>query len=193
MAETTALQAKMKFDTAEVTQARTLKKGYKVTGISGSGTVKLNKVTSYWLKRAAQAIKEGKAIRGTIISNLDDPEEEYVPKEYGIDFKTGQLSGKIVEGVDALMVWCWIALHTPRYRYYIYSDEYGQEFEDLIGKQYSEGYTNSELERMTEECLCVNPYIEGITDFECVKKDEKIMLSFKLITTLGEQEAEIYV
>lgn len=77
--------------------------------------------------------------------------------------------------------------------YYIYSDEYGQEFEDLIGKQYSEGYTNSELERMTEECLCVNPYIEGITDFECVKKDEKIMLSFKLITTLGEQEAEIYV
>lgn len=99
----------------------------------------------------------------------------------------------IVEGVDALMVWCWIALHTPRYRYYIYSDEYGQEFEDLIGKQYSEGYTNSELERMTEECLCVNPYIEGITDFECVKKDEKIMLSFKLITTLGEQEAEIYV
>lgn len=74
MTETTALQAKMKFDTAEVTQARTLKKGYKVTGISGSGTVKLNKVTSYWLKRAAQAIKEGKAIRGTIISNLDDPE-----------------------------------------------------------------------------------------------------------------------
>lgn len=93
----------------------------------------------------------------------------------------------------------WMILHcrdvrsTPRYRYYIYSDEYGQEFEDLIGKQYSEGYTNSELERMTEECLCVNPYIEGITDFECVKKDEKIMLSFKLITTLGEQEAEIYV
>ena len=123
----------------------------------------------------------------------DITEEEYVPKEYGMDFKTGQLSGKIVEGVDALMVWCWIALHTPRYRYYIYSDEYGQEFEDLIGKQYSEGYTNSELERMTEECLCVNPYIEGITDFECVKKDEKIMLSFRLITTLGEQEAEIYV
>ena len=62
----------------------------------------------------------------------DITEEEYVPKEYGIDFKTGQLSGKIVEGVDALMVWCWIALHTPRYRYYIYSDEYGQEFEGLI-------------------------------------------------------------
>lgn len=74
MAETTALQAKTKFDIAEVKQTRTLETGYKVTGISGSGTVKLNKVTSYWLKRAAQAIKEGKAIRGTIISNLADPE-----------------------------------------------------------------------------------------------------------------------
>lgn len=74
MAETIALEAKMKFDTAEVTQTGTFEKGYKVTGISGTGTVKLNKVTSYWLKRAAQAIKEGKAIRGTIISNLADPE-----------------------------------------------------------------------------------------------------------------------
>ena len=74
MAETTALQTKMKFDTAEVTQTRSLKKGYKVTSVSGSGTVKLNKVSSYWLKKAAKAVNEGKAIRGTIISNLEDPE-----------------------------------------------------------------------------------------------------------------------
>ena len=34
----------------------------------------INKVSSYWLKKAAKAVKEGKAIRGTIISNLEDPE-----------------------------------------------------------------------------------------------------------------------
>ena len=45
MAETTALQAKMKLDTTEVKRTGTLEKGYKVTGISGSGTLKLNKVT----------------------------------------------------------------------------------------------------------------------------------------------------
>ena len=43
-------------------------------------------------------------------------EEQYIPKEYGINFETGQLSGKIVEGYDAILVWAWLALHTPRYR-----------------------------------------------------------------------------
>ena len=51
--------------------------------------------------------------------------EQYIPREYGINFETGQLSGKIVEGYDAILVWAWLALHTPRYRYYIYSEDYG--------------------------------------------------------------------
>ena len=66
-------------------------------------------------------------------------EEQYIPKEYGINFETGQLSGKIVEGYDAILVWAWLALHTPRYRYYIYSEDYGQEYEDLVGKKHIEG------------------------------------------------------
>ena len=59
-------------------------------------------------------------------------EEQYIPKEYGINFETGQLSGKIVEGFDAILVWAWLALHTARYRYYIYSDDYGQEYDELF-------------------------------------------------------------
>ena len=42
--------------------------------------------------------------------------EQYIPREYGINFETGQLSGKIVEGYDAILVWTWLALHTARYR-----------------------------------------------------------------------------
>lgn len=125
----------------------------------------------------------------------EDVQEEtlYIPREYGIDFETGQLSGKIVEGYDALLVWAWIALHTPRYRYYIYSEDYGQEYETLIGKNYSEELTDSELERMTEECLTENPYITGIENFTCTKKEEKVTLSFSLITTLGDGEVNIEV
>ena len=54
MAEATALQAKMKLDTSEVKRTGTLEKGYKITGISGSGTLKLNKVTSYFLKKVSE-------------------------------------------------------------------------------------------------------------------------------------------
>ena len=130
------------------------------------------------------------------IDNEEEDEQEeslYIPREYGIDFETGQLSGKIVEGYDALLVWAWLALQTPRYRYYIYSENYGQEYEDLIGKSYSTELTDSELERMTEECLIENPYITGIENFSCVKIEEKVTVTFSLITELGDGEVSIDV
>ena len=40
-----------------------------------------------------------------------------IPREYGVDFRTGQLTGKIVEGIEAVKVWIWSCLHTERYRY----------------------------------------------------------------------------
>lgn len=130
------------------------------------------------------------------VDNEEEDEQEeslYIPREYGIDFETGQLSGKIVEGYDALLVWVWLALQTPRYRYYIYSENYGQEYEDLIGKSYSTELTDSELERMTEECLTENPYITGIENFSCVKIEEKVTVTFSLITELGDGEVSIDV
>ena len=130
------------------------------------------------------------------VDNEEEEEQEeslYIPKEYGINFETGQLSGKIVEGYDALLVWVWLALQTPRYRYYIYSKDYGQEYEDLIGKSYSTELTDSELERMTEECLTENPYITGIENFSCVKIEEKVTVTFSLITELGDGEVSIDV
>lgn len=126
-------------------------------------------------------------------SEEETEESLYIPREYGIDFETGQLSGKVVEGYDALLVWAWLALQIARYRYYIYSDDYGQEYETLVGKTYSTELTDSELERMTEECLTENPYITGIENFSCTKNDEKITLAFSLITELGDGEVEIKV
>ena len=66
------------------------------------------------------------------------------PKEYEIDYKTGQLTGRTVEGLEAIKVWIWLVLQTPRYRYYIYTWDYGNEFEDLIGQGYSEEYIEAE-------------------------------------------------
>ena len=75
----------------------------------------------------------------------------------------------------------------------IYSEKYGQEYEDLIGKSYSTELTDSELERMTEECLTENPYITGIENFSCVKIEEKVTVTFSLITELGDGEVSIDV
>lgn len=74
MAEVTGLEAKIKLDTSDVNMTRTLKKGTKVTGISGSGTLKMNKVSSYFIRKIAENLKAGKSTRATIITKLDDPE-----------------------------------------------------------------------------------------------------------------------
>lgn len=78
-------------------------------------------------------------------------------------------------------------------RYYIYSEDYGQEYEELIGKSYSKELTDSELERMTEECLTENPYITGIENFTCTKDEGKVTVSFRLITELGDGEVNAEV
>ena len=57
-----------------------------------------------------------------------------IPKEYSIDFATGQLTGKIVEGIEAIKVWVWLCLRTQRFRYPIYSWSYGTDMEQYIGQ-----------------------------------------------------------
>lgn len=115
----------------------------------------------------------------------EETQESKIPKEYEMDFKTGQLTGRIVEGVEAIKVWIWLVLQTPRYRYYIYSWDYGNEFEELIGRGYSEEYINAEAQRMTEDCLLVNEYIESITDFSVGMENDQLTISFTANTIYG--------
>lgn len=117
--------------------------------------------------------------------------EEDIPREYGIDFETGQLTGKVVEGLDAIRVWAWMALKTARYRYEMYSWDYGCEIESLIGRGNSKEYLESETRRMVEECLSMNPHILGISEFDCKILDEKLILRFTMETDMGEVELNV--
>ncbi|MCI9078997.1 MAG: DUF2634 domain-containing protein [Lachnospiraceae bacterium] len=115
-------------------------------------------------------------------------EEKAVPKDYGIDFETGQLTGDIVEGLEAIKVWIWLALQTPRYRHYIYTWDYGSEFEELPGQTYTEEYLEAEAYRMTEECLLVNENIESISDFSISMDKDTAAVSFTADTLYGSLE-----
>lgn len=73
MAQVTGLEATVKMTKSTVNQVQTLAEGQKITGTSGSGTIKLNHATSYFKKRILADIKAGKSTPCVIISNLDDP------------------------------------------------------------------------------------------------------------------------
>ena len=74
LAEAIGLEAKITLDKSEVNMCRKLSKGYKVTGSDGKGTLKMNKVSSYFIRKLGDAIKAGKTPTSEIITNLKDPD-----------------------------------------------------------------------------------------------------------------------
>jgi hypothetical protein len=124
------------------------------------------------------------------------PSTEVFPssiREYEIDFKTDRLTGRIVEGVDAICVWAYLALKATRYRWVIYSWTYGEEYTNLIGQSFSEEYVKSEVQRYMEECLFENEHITGVDNLEISLIKDKLYIKFNLITDIGSKEVEVYV
>lgn len=80
LSEVLGLQAKATINKEEVKQTGSLEKGYKVTGVDGKGTVKLNKVTSLFITMLSDQIKAGKMPTFTIISKLADPASDGIER-----------------------------------------------------------------------------------------------------------------
>lgn len=120
----------------------------------------------------------------------DDNQVVKVPKEYGIDFRTGQLTGKIVEGLEAIKVWIWLCMHTERFRHAIYSADYGTSLEQYIGHMLSEEYLNTDCESEITDALLINEYIESIEDFEAVRNSDSLNISFRVVTKFGSIEVD---
>lgn len=72
----------------------------------------------------------------------------------------------IVEREEAVLTWAWKTLHTERFRYKIYTWNYGCELAALIGQPYTEALKRAEAMRYIRECLLVNPYITGVEELD---------------------------
>lgn len=120
----------------------------------------------------------------------DDSQVVRVPREYGIDFNTGKLTGKIVEGLEAIKVWIWLCMHTERFRHAIYSADYGTSLEQYIGHMLSEEYINTDCESEISDALLINEYIESIEDFEAIRNSDSLNISFRVVTKFGSIEVD---
>ena len=114
------------------------------------------------------------------------------PREFGIDFATGQLTGIVVEGIEAIKVWIYIALQVARYRYFICSWQYGSEIEDLYGKGYSAEHLEREISRMIKECLLVNDYIEQVEVTNATYRLGRLSATVTVTTIYDEEVSETY-
>ncbi len=75
-------------------------------------------------------------------------------------------------------------LNTERYRFVIYSWNYGVELADLFGKPIP--WVFSELPRRITEALLQDDRILAVTDFDLTHKRGDVLAKFRVQTTFGD-------
>jgi hypothetical protein len=112
---------------------------------------------------------------------------------FKFDFAAGDFvmtpTGKVMtmQHIDAWAEWCQKALMTPRYRFLVYGRNYGQEFEDMIGRSYIHEAAESEIRRMAEECLKVDPRTAEVKNFSFSWDESQVFYKCEVTNVLGEK------
>ena len=99
----------------------------------------------------------------------------------------GRLEGTI-DGLEAVKQAVALLLGTERFRYPIYSADYGTEWSGLIGRRRE--YVIGDMRRILEEALREDDRIEGIRNFTMTFEGECAKVRFTVVSTFGEFEAE---
>lgn len=93
------------------------------------------------------------------------------------------------DDLDAMKQVIYKILNTERYKYSIYSWDYGIELEDLFGEPVD--YVCAELERRIEEALTQDDRIESVSDFEFDTENRHVVVcTFIVHTIFGDVESE---
>ena len=93
------------------------------------------------------------------------------------------------DGIEAMKQAVYKVLLTERYRYTMYSENYGIETADLFGEPLS--YVCSELERRITEALIQDDRIESVSDFEFdIPSRGTVHVDFTVHTVFGDITAE---
>jgi xkdS protein len=114
-------------------------------------------------------------------------------KEFAFDFNEKKMIDGTVEKKSAVKIWIYNTLKTERYRWEIYSWQYGSSLEQYIGKSYSDAYINDSVKKEVTEALKVNTNITDVKDFKAYMLDDTTLhMEFYVVTKWGE-EVEVYV
>lgn len=95
------------------------------------------------------------------------------------------------DGLDAVIQAIYLILSTERYKYNIYSWDYGVELIDLFGKPMP--YVMSELPRRITEALTQDNRIDNVTNFEFEQKGKQLHTTFTVVTTAGNVSTALEV
>lgn len=114
--------------------------------------------------------------------------EKWTSKTYVMDIEGERIVGTTADELTAVKQAIYKILNTERYRYPIYSWNYGVELADLFGKPIA--YVLPEIPRRIKEALVADDRIIDATAFELSHdKRGNVLARFKVITIFGNFDA----
>ena len=112
-------------------------------------------------------------------------------KTWIIDRNTMQVSC-MDKGLEAVRQAVEIALNVERYKWTIYSTNFGSELNDLVGED--EAYIIAEIPRLVEGALSPDSRVVGVDGYVYQKTDTNSMtVSFTVHTVFGDLVEEIEI
>ena len=132
---------------------------------------------------------EAEDVEDTEDDQEDDPEVDEADSETSLTWqvKNGRIINKI-DGQEAMIQAVAKILETERSVYPIYSEDYGHDLDELIGK--SDDYVETEIERVLEEALTEDDRITGVTVDDFTVDGDKATVTATVSTIYGEIEVE---
>lgn len=117
-------------------------------------------------------------------------ETTYASRTYKIEIDRNRMNG-YTDDLEAVIQAIYLILNTERYKFIIYSWDYGVELEDLFGKPIP--YCISEIPRRVTEALMTDNRITDVTDFEFESNRHKLYTTFNVITNVGNVPMKLEV
>ena len=100
-----------------------------------------------------------------------------------LDFENKRIT-QMIDGLEAVKQAAFVILETERFRYLIYSFNFGSELQGLIGK--SPLLVRSEIQRLVREALLQDDRITDVRDFTIETNGDSITASFTVVSIFGD-------
>jgi len=97
----------------------------------------------------------------------------------------------LVTGKEAVLTWAWNAVNTQRFRHEVFTWNYGNDVESLIGRPFTDDLKQAEAVRYIRECLLINPYITEVRDISVEFSGSTLELSCIVNTVYGEVTLDV--
>ena len=126
---------------------------------------------------------------GILMTSIDEVVRP--TRTYHIERTEFELDDRIngyTDDLEAVIQSIYLILSTERYKYIIYSWDYGIELLDLIGQPMP--YVEAELPRRISEALLQDDRITKVDGFEFTRNRNKLLVTFYVTTNHGKIHVE---